>query len=143
MNDITIFFFPLFLLFLALREDIKTETFDRKYADILSGYTTATLLLVFKPTIFQLTTMLIFMFAFSFIFSYFFKLAEGDIVILGNLIAMIYPYSLKMFMLFTILLIYFALALNLYMKKNKQKSFPFLIVIFTSLLMAVVKFARV
>jgi hypothetical protein len=143
MNDITIFFFPLFLLFLALREDIKTKTFDRKYADILSGYVIATLLLVFKPTFFQLAIVILFMFAFSITFSYFLKLAEGDVIFLSNLIMMLFPYNLKMLSIFIVFLLYFSLVLNIYMRKKNEKEFPFLIVIFISLLMAVVKFARV
>jgi hypothetical protein len=143
MNDITIFFFPLFLIFLALREDIKTKTFDRKYADMLMGYSLAVLLLIFKPTFFQLAIIMLFMSIFTFTFSYFFKLAEGDVILLSNLITMIYPYDFRMLSLFVILLIYFALVLNLYMKKKNEKEFPFLIVIFTSLLLAVIKFARV
>ena len=143
MNDITIFFFPLFLLFLALREDIKTKTFDKKYADILSGYVIATLLLVFKPTFFQLAIVILFMFAFSITFSYFLKLAEGDVIFLSNLIMMLFPYNLKMLSIFIVFLLYFSLVLNIYMRKKNEKEFPFLIVIFISLLMAVVKFARV
>jgi len=143
MNDITIFFFPLFLIFLALREDIKTKTFDRKYADMLTGYLLAILLFLFKPTFFEFAIVSFFMFAFSFTFSYFLKLAEGDVIFLSNLIMMLFLYDFKMLSLFIVLLIYFALALNLYMKKKNEKEFPFLIVIFTSLLMAVIKFARV
>jgi hypothetical protein len=143
MKDITIFFFPLFLLFLALREDIKTKTFDRKYADMLTGYTLAIILFTFKPTFSQLAVIILFIFAFSLTFSYFFKLAEGDIILLSNLFMILLLYDFKMLAFFVILLIYFALVLNLYMKKRKEKDFPFLIVIFTSLLMVVVKFARV
>jgi len=143
MNDITIFFFPLFLLFLALREDIKTKTFDRKYADILSGYVIATLLLVFKPTFFQLAIVILFMFAFSITFSYFLKLAEGDVIFLSNLIMMLFPYNLKMLSIFIVFLLYFSLVLNIYMRKKNEKEFPFLIVIFISLLMTVIKFAGV
>jgi hypothetical protein len=143
MNDITIFFFPLLLLFLALREDIKTKTFDRKYVDILSGYVVATLVFIFKPTFFQLTIVILFMFAFSITFSYFLKLAEGDVIFLSNLIMLLFPYNLKMLSLFIVLLLYFSLVLNIYMRKKNEKEFPFLIVIFISLLMAVIKFARV
>jgi len=143
MDDITIFFFPLLLLFLALREDIKTKTFDKKYADMLTGYSLAVLLLIFKPTFFQLTLIMLFMFIFTFTFSYFFKLAEGDAIFLNDLIIILYPYDFRMLSLFVILLIYFALALNFYMKKKNEKSFPFLIAIFIALLMSVIKYARV
>jgi len=143
MNDITIFFFPLFLLFLALREDIKTKTFDRKYADMLTGYSLAIILFLFKPTFLQLTIVILSMFAFSFTFSYLLKLAEGDVIFLSNLIMILLLYDFKMLSLFTILLIYFVLVLNLYMKKKNEKDFPFLLVIFIALLMTVIKFAGV
>ena len=143
MNDITIFFFPLFLLFFALREDMKTKTFDRKYADMLTGYSLAIILFLFKPTFLQLTIVILSMFAFSFTFSYLLKLAEGDVIFLSNLIMILLLYDFKMLSLFTILLIYFVLVLNLYMKKKNEKDFPFLLVIFIALLMTVIKFAGV
>jgi len=132
------------LLFLALREDIKTKTFDRKYADMLTGYLMAILFFVFKPTFFTIGDCESYLcLLFSFTFSYFLKLAEGDVIFLSNLFMILLLYDFKMLSLFIILLLYFALVLNLYMKKRNVKEFPFLIVMFTSLLMAVVKFARV